>query len=170
MSAFAVVQCPECLERLCQDLTAFSVCQPRGVSDDRVLLGIWIEYATARAGAPLEAPNWWPASGGLALTSSVERGGSWALCRTVSPRVTRDSLLGVFAAAVARDPRNREGRFLPVFPSEAARDACEAEWRRLASKYRGHVLAPVYQRSNGDVCLDDLEWAERLLAPGALPA
>jgi hypothetical protein len=170
MSAFAVVQCPEGLERLCQDLTAFSACQPGGGLDDRVLLGIWIEYATARAGVPLEVPDWWPASGGVALASSLELGGAWALCRTVSPRVTRDSLLSVFTAAVARDPRNREGRFLPVFPSEAAREACEAECRRLASKYRGHVLAPVYQRSNGDVCLDDLEWAERLMAPGALPA
>ena len=169
MSAFAVVRCPDCLERVCADLTAFNRHQAGRAGHVRrePFLGIWIERDHSSAPAQLQTPSHFAGGGDVRLSLTTEVGGTWALCLTESPRVTRDALLSALLASRACQPPFVGGRFLPVF-GDASREESEAEWRQLATRYRNRVLPPLYEQGTGALDLGNIDWAERLMSRDSL--
>jgi len=163
MSAFAIVQSPDHLTRLCRDLTAFNELHGgiTGRSRPDALLGIWIEHDGSRGATGLVTTAWLREAGSLPVAVSAELSRLWALCWTASPVVSRDVLLEALVDAAGSVPGLEVGRFLPVFAEGASPVMSDFAWLRLARRHPGRVLPPIYQRADGALQLDDLGWAER---------
>ncbi len=166
MSAFAIVQSPDHLIRLCRDLTAFNEFHGgiTGRSRPDALLGIWIEHDGSRPATRLVTTDWLSDEGSLPVAVSAELSGLWALCWTASPVVSREVLLEALVAAAGCVPGLEVSRFVPVFAEGASPVTSDLAWRRLARRHPGRVLPPIYQRADGALPLDDLGWAEREMA------
>lgn len=152
VGAFAVVRDIDHIDQLADDLGSLTETL-RASSKPTVtdgLMGVWVENTPAGV-RDLTTPPSLSDGPEAAVGTTVEVGGTWALCVTTPQVSSREALLALLERQA---PRGADGLFVPVYRSDADPAQRDLDWGALARRFPGRVLPLMVQEPSGRLTHD----------------
>lgn len=167
MNGFALVRGSTDLVRAREELGDFFAFRRRHEGQAQIpetLLGIWIEPGITVEALCVPTSRGHSAAGRpVQIRETAGLSGIWTMCWLGTPggeggnEVSRQDLLSALIEPTdSGQERMPPGRFIPVFPSDAAPSEVQTQMRSLLQLYPHHLMAPLYQdRDTGRLSMPD---------------
>jgi len=167
VNGFAIVHSSTDLFRACEQLGDFFAFRRQKEGQAQIpetLLGIWITPDITIEALCVPTSRGHSAAGRpVQIRETAGLSGIWTMCWLGTPggeggnEVSRQDLLSaLIEPADSGQEGMPPGRFIPVFPSDAAPSEVQTQMRSLLQQYPHHLLAPLYQdRDTGRPSMPD---------------